>query len=174
VAIACRLVVRSGPAARLALPAAALALAVGYGIRVGQDESSWARASRLQHVVLASIRRSVWPLPRRSTLLTFGFASQVSNQIPVFYKPWDLKGALEWAGDDPTISAYPVYLGVRLRCGSDSVTLHGPGDYGTVTVRYGRLIFLDVPTGVHLTVTSAGACRTGLGRFRPGPAVLTS
>jgi MFS family permease len=168
IAITARLIARGRTAATLTLAAAA-AIAVGYAVRLLHDESSWTRAWHLQHVLLASIDHHLLTLPRHSTLITFGFAAEVSPGVPIFDESWDLKGAARLQRRDWSLSAYPAWHGVDVQCHRTSVTLEGPGTYSTFTIPYGRLYFLDEPTGAHAVIATTGECLRALKTFRPGP-----
>lgn len=148
---------------------AAVAIAIGYGVRLLHDESSWRRAGDLQHVLLSRIDRGLPHLPAGSTLLTFGFPAETSPGVPIFDESWDLNGAVELRRDDPSLTAYPVWQGVEVRCGPTTLLVVGPGSYGRFIVRYGSAFMLDEPTGAHERIDSPARCRRALRTFRPGP-----
>lgn len=169
VATASHLLLRSRAAAAGVTVIAALAIAVGYGVRLRDDEDTWQRAAALQGRVLDAIQQDLAPLPRSSTVLTFGFPAQAGPQVPVFEKSYDLDSAARIHLADRTLGAYPVYRGVKVRCRSDRLVVEGPGDYDRIRALYGRLYFLDVESGATERIEGAGTCREALRSFRPGP-----
>jgi hypothetical protein len=164
-----------GPGSRAAAltVVAVAAIAVGYGIRVADDERAWELASTRQLEVLRVAGDELAPLPSGSTVITFGFPSQAAPEVPIFNKSWDLRGALRLDSDDPTLRAYPVYEGVRLRCAPERLIVDGGGNYGRSGVRYVSLFFLDVPTSRSDEIESSSACDAALRRFKPGPVDLS-
>jgi hypothetical protein len=164
-----------GPGARAAaLTVVAVAtIAVGYGIRVADDERAWELASTRQQEVLQVVDDELAPLASGSTVITFGFPSQAAPEVPIFNKSWDLRGALQLDSDDATLRAYPVYEGVKLRCAPERLIVDGGGDYGRYGARYSSLFFLDVPKSRNEEIKTSGACDEALRRFRPGPVELS-
>jgi hypothetical protein len=157
-------------------PAAALAvvalIAVGYGVRLRDDESNWRRASVLQNELLSRVAPSIRQLPRGGTLLTFDYPADVSSGVPIFDRSWDLNGAVQLRAGDPTLSAYPVFQGVSVRCERRRLVVEGPGSYGTLGVRYRGTVFVDVRTGDEERIGSRAVCTRALRRFPPGPLFL--
>ncbi len=167
IATASHLVFRSSQVAATTTLSAAVLIAVGYGVRVRDDEAAWRQASALQYQVLTAIDRDLPPLPRASTLLTFDHPAQAAPEVPVFYKSYDLRGALELHANDPTLRAYPVSEGIAVRCEPGSLTVAGPQNYGTYRIGYGRVFFLDVAAGEGRRISSSVACTEALSRFQP-------
>jgi hypothetical protein len=120
-------------------------------------------------VVLAAVGRELPRLPRKSTLLTFGFPAQAGPEVPIFDKSWDLEGAVQLQAGEPTLRAFPIYVGVVVRCRRDAVIVAGPGSYGASRAEYGAAFFLDVARGKSTRIDSSSACRAALRTFRPGP-----
>jgi hypothetical protein len=168
VAIGSRLLFASGSAGSILALVAALAIAVGYGIQTRDDANSWRRAAALQREVLAALDRQL-PLPRDSTVLTFGFPAQSGPEVPIFDKSWDLDGAVKLEADDPTLRGFPVYEEVAVRCEPRVLLIDGGGNYGTIRVEYGRAYFLDVTPSRVRRIRTPGTCREALRSFRPGP-----
>ena len=166
-ACACRLAFRSDRSATLATVGLVLVLAVGYLIRIADDQGDWRGAAERQRLVLDALSARNWP--PGSTVLTFGVPAQAAPGVPVFGKSWDLGGALRSELDDSGLGAFPVYAGVNLRCRPDRLLVSGPGDYGSARVEYRQLFFFDGPTTRRTRIVSRGACSQALQRFRPGP-----
>lgn len=148
----------------------AAVIAIGYGIRLGNDEADWGTAADRQAEILAGAGAELSPLPRGSTVLSFGAPAQAAPGVPVFYRPWDLGGALELRSGGAVTSAYPIYEGVSVSCGRRLV-IDGGGGYGRFDLPYRRLYFGDLETGVS-PVDSPAACMAALRRLRPGPLEL--
>jgi hypothetical protein len=172
VALGAELVAGARPwASKLALVTIAV-IAVGYGIRVHDDESAWRRASTLQHGLLATVDPKLQRLPRRATLFTFNYPAEVSLGIPIFDRSWDLNGAVQLAADDQAVHAYPVYRGVVVHCGRRGVTVNGPGSYGTKPGGYGRAVFFNVPSGEEQPIRGPRGCARAVHRFPEGQLTL--
>jgi hypothetical protein len=163
------LLLRSRPAAAALTVAAALAIAVGYGVRLHDDETTWRRAATLQDEVLSAVDSRLQPLPRASTVVTFGFPAQAGPEVPIFDKSWDLHSAVQLQGGDSTLRAYPVYEGVAVRCGPNTVVVDGRGNYGTFRVDYGRVYFLNISPDRGRRIRTPLACANALRDFHPGP-----
>jgi hypothetical protein len=169
VVVAARLLVRNRSVASAGALAVIAAIAVGYGIRLGNDESTWRRASALQHELLDKVAPSVRRLAAGGTLLTFGYPADVVSNVPIFDRSWDLNGAVQLQAGDPTVSAYPVFQGVSVRCERDGLVVDGPGSYETQNVRYGGVLFVDARTGDAMRIGTRAVCTRALRRFHPGP-----
>ncbi len=153
--------------AALAL-AGVLAVGITYGVRVRDDESLWTRASRLQHGLLATFDSELPHLPRQSTVLTFGYPAEVAPGVLIFARSWDLLGAVQLEAKDDTLAAYPVYRGVEVLCRENHVAVN-MGGFAKLSLSYGRLFFLDVPTGRHERIRTRVSCGPALRTFRAGP-----
>ena len=164
-----RMALRSTSSAAALTVAVAAVIAGGYVNRVRDDADDWARAARLQERVLHLVAERLPPLQARSTLLTFGFPAQTGPEVPVFYKSWDLDGAVEIQAERPGLQAFPVYEGVTVRCGPRRLVVEGEGSYGTSHAAYGRIYFLGADGGEGMRIESAPACSRALRQLRPGP-----
>jgi hypothetical protein len=173
VATASHLLLGAGSRAAALTIVAAAAIAIGYGIRVGDDERAWELASTRQQEVLKVVGDELAPLPHGGTVIAFGFASQAAPEVPIFNKSWDLRGALQLDFNDPALRAYPVYEGVKLRCAPGRLIVDGGGDYGRYGARYVSLFFLDVPMSSSEEIKTSSACEAALRRYRPGPVDLS-
>jgi hypothetical protein len=156
--------------ATAATVAVAAVIAIGYLIRVADDQSDWHAASQQQQGVLDKVTEM--QLPSGSTVLTFGVPAQAAPGVPIFGKSWDLGSALQVELDDAELRAYPIYQGLNLRCEAKGLVVAGGGDYGKNRVHYGRLYFLDVPRASQERITGRAACARALGNFEPGPLEL--
>jgi hypothetical protein len=170
IACGCRLAFKSVRIAAAAPVAVAVVIAIGYLIRVADDQSAWDDAARRQQVVID--RAAAIQLSSGSTVLTFGVPAQAAAGVPIFSKGWDLRSALQVELDEPGLHAYPVYDGVSLVCGSKGLQVAGAGDYGSRRVAYGPLYFLDVPGAKEERIAGRAACTRALRRFEPGPLEL--
>ena len=89
--------------------------------------------------------------------------------MPIFTNSWDLRSALQVELDEPRLHAFPVYDGVSLRCGRNSLRVIAGGDYGSSRIVYGQLYFLDVPSAPGGAYPWAGRLQAGAGTVRAGP-----
>lgn len=166
VAAASGLFLRSERLAASATVIVVAAIGIGYGLRTGEDGTSWDRAASRQQEMLRALERALAPLPSHSAVLTFGFPAQTAPEVPVFNRSWDLSGALRLQERDQSIRGLPVYQGVAVRCGERLVVDGGAG-YGTFRLEYGRLFFVD-SRGRVARVRSARDCVGAIRRFRAG------
>jgi len=144
-------------------------VAAGYAVHLGRDESGWAKAARLQRTALSALDARFPRLEPGTTLVTFGLPALVQPGAPVFYADWDLSSAVQLRQRDHRLNAVPVYETVELHCQPRQLLVQLPGSRGTATARYGKLFFLDVPTGRTRRITSARACGSAIQQFHPGP-----
>lgn len=144
-------------------------LVVGYAVHLGRDESGWAKAGRLQGTVLSAIEAKLPHLDSGTTVVTFGAPALVHPGAVVFYANWDFPSAVQLKYHDRRLNAVPVYETVTVHCRPRRLVVHLPGSRGTAAPRYGRLVFLDVPTGRARRVSSAAVCGSALRQFYPGP-----
>jgi hypothetical protein len=169
VVVAARVLVRNRSLASAATLALVAAIAVGYGVRLGNDESTWRRASVLQTELLDKVAPSIRQLRAGGTLLTFGYPADVTSNVPIFDRSWDLNGAVQLRAGDPAVSAFPVFEGVSVRCERAGIVVDGPGSYETEDVRYDGVMFVNGLTGDAMRIGSRAACSGALLRFHPGP-----
>ena len=157
------------------LVAVALAVLVGFGyaVKATHDASRWEGAADLQAPVLGALR-ALPPLPAGTTVYTFRHPAQVAPEIYIFAKVYDLNGAIKLALNDASLAAYPVAKPVRITCTSAGVTPVGPSTHSSARARYGRALFLDVPSRRFTWIRSQRGCRRNLARFVPGPTFATS
>lgn len=168
VAMSVQLVFR-GRSAAAVTALAAVAIGAGYIVRVLEDEQTWRRAWKLQQVLLSAVDRSIPHMRPRTMLLTFGFPAETSRDVSIFDESWDLNGAIQVRQHDPSLSAYPIWYGVRVVCEEKDVRVSAPGSYGTFTGRYGQVVFFDQPSGTHQRIRTRAQCAKALHVFRPGP-----
>jgi hypothetical protein len=152
------MVLRTETAAALVSVVAVAAIAVGYGIRLGNDESHWMRAARLQDQILRAVDPMLPRLHSGGTLLTFGSPGEVAPRVPIFDRSWDLWGAVALAKRDVTVNALPVFEGITLRCLRRHVRVEGPDSYGVINAIYRDLHFVDLRTGTYVLVRNARSC----------------
>lgn len=156
-------------AASLVAVAYVLAVAGGYGARLGKDESAWARAAGLQQHLLATVDSVAPRLPRHSSVLTFAYPAETAPGVPVFARTWDLNAALSLRRDDPTLVSDPVFDGIGLRCNSGYLEYRT--DYSLLRLAYGRLFLVDASRRELARIVDAASCQRALERFRPGPLI---
>jgi hypothetical protein len=116
--------------------------------------------------VVAAVDRDLSPLPRDSTVLTFGHPSQAAPEVPVFSKSWALRGALRLHTGDATLLAYPIFQEIAVSCARGRIQIAGPPTYGRYSAPYGRLYELDVGRGKARRVSSEATCRRALPTLR--------
>lgn len=140
----------------------------GYVVRARDDTSDWIRAWRLQQPVVAAAVEASRGLPDGATLFTFGYPSQLSPGIPIFYVGWDLDGALRLRAKNDSLHAYPVYESGSLLCGARGISIRYRHSGSSGQADYSNAYFLDVPSGALRRVESVSSCTRALRRFRPG------
>lgn len=164
VATACHLLLRSARSAAIGTVLVAIAIAVGYGIGLNDDQARWERAADEQERVLRVVDRSVGSLPRRSTLIAFGYPKDTGPGIPVFSQGFDLSAGLRLHSGDPTLRGVPVYEGIAVRCEGDSMSFSGPGEYGSFELGYEMAYFMDVEGEEGGPLRTRSDCEARLGR----------
>ncbi len=162
VALAAHLLIPGSPLATAGPLAAAGLIAVGYAVHLHDDQTDWRRAAGLQAGILSSIAGNVPRLPPGGTLVSFDVTDQAAPEVPVFKDKDDFSGALRLQRNDASLTGYPVYPGITVRCGRRVATVTGAGDYGTHTARYGHLFFLRAATGRSARIPSRRACAAAL------------
>jgi hypothetical protein len=167
VATACHLLLGPGSRAAALTVVSVAAIGFGYGIQLRDDQRDWELASSRQQELLRVAADQ--PKARWKTLVTFGAPAQAAPEVPIFNKSWDLRGALRLEFDDAGLRGFPIFEGIKVRCGSDSLIVDGGGDYGRHRAGYGPVLFLDVPTSRRKRIDGAEACLTATHRFAPGP-----
>jgi hypothetical protein len=167
VACAAHLVLASRPAAAALALGLVAVIAIGYGVRLVNDEVNWRDAADRQTEILTGAEAALSSLSQDSTVLSFGEPAQAAPGVPIFYRPWDLGGALELRSEGAVTSAYPVYEGVSVSCRRQLV-VDGGGGYGRFELTYRRLYFGDLEVGL-TPVDSPATCAAALRRLRPGP-----
>jgi hypothetical protein len=147
----------------------AVVVGAGYVVKVRHDASLWERAADLQKPVLAAIR-DLPPLPRGTTIYTFGHPTEVAPEIYVFAKVYDLDGAARIELHDSSADAYPIAHNVRLVCGRSMVVPTAPGTHfgQEQAARYGHLLFLDVRRRRWSMISSRNQCRVAARAFAQG------
>jgi hypothetical protein len=163
---------RARTARRVAPLLACAALAVVYAIRLNTDLGAWREAAAQRFGVVQTLRR-VLPHPRPgTTILTFGPAGEVAPGIPVFRASWDLNGAVQVIYNERSLSGWPVFQGVGVRCGAGSVALAGLGYLPSRhRAGYGQAVFVDMPAARTFTPRSPRDCRTLMSRLPLGKEV---
>jgi hypothetical protein len=149
--------------------AAAIALAVGWSLRVDEDIDQWARAAAYQEQVLDRVR-ALPPLEDGEAVFTFRHPTKVAHGVPVFAQPWDLDGAVKMVLDNQNVSALPVRPTATLVCGRHTAAPADPGFKEPDPGHYGKLVFVDIPTGRSVRIDNRAQC-LATGRLFGRPAV---
>ena len=144
----------------------AIGVGAGYIVKVRHDASAWERAADLQRPVL-QVLRTLPPLPNATVIYTFGHPSQVSPEIYVFAKVYDLDGAARITLHNPSIHAYPISAPVRLVCTQSGIVPNGIGAHigPGQAARYGHALFVNVLRRRWSFVQSRAQCATSLRTF---------
>jgi hypothetical protein len=168
-AIAGLLVSELVPAGGPALVAVStLLVAAMFVTRLRTDIDHFHSAATLQNEALVRLE-TLLPTPGRgSTIYTFGFPAETAPGVPIFWRPWDLGGALRLRWNDPSLSARPVYR-TGVVCGELSVYAR---EFGAgYASPYGRSLFVDLAGGKVERIDSEAECRRSRHVFRPGALV---
>jgi hypothetical protein len=162
-----------------AATAATVLLAVGYAVKLADDEDAWERAAKDQQRALVTMREAVPSPPVGGTIYTFGQPGEAAPRVPVFYATWDLTSAARLRWRDFALEAYPAFKGARFACLRHRVLPRRlPTPYGDLdprdnsadrTVPYGKALFMDVRTRSHEVIDDRSECLLAIRRFRPGP-----
>jgi hypothetical protein len=145
--------------ARAAAAVACAAIAVGYVVKVADDQDGWQRSADVQAQVLSAIRVGVPdPPPRGTTVYTFNAPSFVAPGIPAFSLPFDLRAAVRLKYDDESLRAYPIRGHDVIECAQNILFPRG-GTYGPVHgARYGSAWFVSVPRRRAFRVDTRAQC----------------
>jgi hypothetical protein len=134
-------------------------VAVGYVVRVRDDQTGWARSARVQEQVLSAMRATVPRPPPGSTIYTFSAPGQVAPGIPAFSLSFDLNAAARLRYGDGRLRAFPIRGLDVIRC---TPTLLYPvgGTYGPVHGSpYRRAFFVDVRRRSAVRIDGQDQCR---------------
>jgi hypothetical protein len=149
-------------AAAACAAAAGLLIGIGYVHDLRADEGRWDRAFTMEQQALGVMRGAVQHPPPNSTLYSFGWPGFATPGVSVFSASWDLNGAVKLQWHDPSLQGYPV-LG-PVTCGSTGLTV--PTE--PVANPYGRIFFVDIPSGAVAQIRSKAQCVAASQRFHPG------
>jgi hypothetical protein len=75
--------------------AAAIAIGVGYTVRVRDDARTWDRAASLQHEAIAAVGHAVGTSRRGAAIFTFDHPAFTAPGVPVFNESDDLDAAVK-------------------------------------------------------------------------------
>ncbi|MEX0874577.1 MAG: hypothetical protein WD646_00220 [Actinomycetota bacterium] len=176
VALASRLIARIHPRLHR-IPTALtvivmLAIGSAYVLRVNDDKTLWARATTEADGVLAVIDSAVPNLPKDATIFTFGHRAEVAPGVHVFAASWDLWGAVKLRRDDATLTAHPALPGISFECNERGLSAKGAFYLDIAEdvpeTRYGRVFFVDIPTGRSASLDDRRECLSAVDRFEPG------
>lgn len=156
-------------AAVLAPAALAVVLLAGYTRDERERAQLWISANARARAVLDTVHRSAGRPPPGTAIYTFGAAGYVAPGVPVFAASWDLAGAVILHWRDPSLTGFPVLAGTSVGCAMGGVRVAGPGWAPGTGSRYGKSLFVDVPSETAIRVDSRVTCRRAVARFAPGP-----
>ena len=156
--------------ARIAVTAAVVVAVVNLGIREVRQQDAWAQSWRETQNIVSVVRGSVGPRPPKGFgVVTFGHRTFVlPADVPTFAASWDLRGALWHVYDDPAMKAHPYIDSMLCSPGgvvvpaSQGFPLPGVGD---LTLPYGDLWFVDVPSRVAVQIPDVETCRGEMPRL---------
>ena len=154
--------------------AAALGLANLHKLRV--HTQIWNTAFLAEKNGLRRIHERFPRLAPGTTLFVSGYPANQTQGVTIFSSTWDLEGMVRTIYDDGTLSALPVYEGLRLACGREALRLEGEGPGGEVVseVRYGEARLLDLATARRASPRNRRACRSVVHGFVPGPVSVSA
>jgi hypothetical protein len=147
-----------------------IAVFTGYAIRTRGDIASWDRATAIQRHELSALRTLGKPAPD-TTIYTFEGVGDTAPGVPAFRSTWDLNSAVQLLWNDPSLDAYPIFIGTQMECTADQVLPNGltNGDGIAQAASYGHAVFYDLRTGQRRLITNLKICRRAVGAFVAGP-----
>jgi hypothetical protein len=155
-----------GRAAVAIVSAGTLLIGLGFIQRVRADVRGYDSAAAEQRYFLERLQIALPHPPAGSTIFTFGYPARSAPGVPIFQTPWELRGAVDLRLNERSLRAIPIFRQGVL-CGRSEISaLEFGADY---TARYGRAVFVDLPTGRTWHIGSARACAQAREIFRPGP-----
>jgi hypothetical protein len=155
-----------GRAAVVIVSAGTLLIGLGFIQRVRADVRGYDSAAAEQGYFLERLQIALPHPPAGSTIFTFGYPARSAPGVPIFQTPWELRGAVDLRLNERSLRAIPIFRQGVL-CGRSEISaLEFGADY---TARYGRAVFVDLPTGRTWHIGSARACAQAREIFRPGP-----
>jgi hypothetical protein len=162
------LIVARGPgrlaAAILATGTALVGLASAQRLRI--DIDNYDAATIWQDDELARLRAILSRPAHGSTIFTFGYPASSAPGVPIFWKPWDLTGAMRLSWDDESLHALPIY-GKGVSCDRTAIRALEFARRKAAEYR-DRPIFVDLRAGKTRQVRSRSDCFQARLVFRPG------
>jgi hypothetical protein len=153
-----------GRAPAVIVTAGTLLIGFGFIERVRQDVRHYDSAASHQSYFLKRLHTALPRPPHGWTIFTFGYAAETAPGVPIFKYPFD--GAADLLWNDRSLSAVPVY-GESVLCGRSQI--RAPRFGAVFAAAYGRVVFVDVPTGRVRRIRSPDACAEARILFKPGP-----
>lgn len=163
---------RARPRAAAAIASLAAALvAVGYANRALRDVRDWDRAAAIQRQELGRLRQSMAKPAPGTTIFAFGGVGATATGVYAFRVTWDLDGAVQVLWRDPTLQAYPIFIGTTFLCGLASLYPSGfvNGNGPAQTAAYGHALFFDLRDGRRRIIHNLKDCLSARRQFQPGP-----
>jgi hypothetical protein len=177
VGVACSVFAEFLPAARryvaYAVPLLAVLLGAAYVHVLDRHIGVWEEAYSIQRAGIAKLKATYPKLPPESTVFTSGYPAYLSPGVPIFAASWDANGMIKLEYEDGSLSAYPMLEGMTMVCGSEGISLAGPGAVPVVSP-YGKARLLNLGNGRHVTPRDRRQCLAVADRFVPGPLIMTS
>jgi len=151
-----RQVAGSGVAIAVPLFVAAY-LGVLWVRQVNEDRLTYDRSSALQRHVLDVLDRRLQRPSPGSWIYTFGVPG-VTGYVPVFDTSYDLTGAIRLLWNDPKLVGVPSPTITGIECGLKGVKPLGSLYGENSAARYGKAIFVNVPSERVVIIRDRAAC----------------
>jgi hypothetical protein len=163
------------PALAGTLVTVALGVALGatYLDVIHRHSKIWNDAYKAEAAGLGQIRGHFRDLPKGTVLYVAGYPEYQTLGVPIFSSTWDVNGMVRMQYRDGSLSAFPVFYGMKVACGRERAYLQGPGAPSDPPVAYARLALLNAATGETARPRNAAQCRQASPRFPPGPLYLS-
>jgi hypothetical protein len=162
----------------IAATSAAVLLGATYAVRVRNDIGDWNLATAQRRAELSAIKHAMPDPPPGGVLYVTGYPATVAPGVAVFWRWWDLTGAVQLLYRNKNVAGVPVVRGVGFVCGKGGLYPTDPtevalrGTYGPGRgAPYGRAVLVDTVRGRATVVRDAAGCRAATARLRPAPFV---
>lgn len=142
-------------------------IGIGFIDRVRADIGRYDRAAIHQREELALLARALVRPQHTSSVFVFGYPATEAPGVPIFWKPWDITGAIRLRWSDPSLDALPIYRS-GISCEAKAIrALEFDSSYAVPYDQ--RVLFVDLRTNRVRRIPSRERCLSARTTFAPGP-----